>query len=237
MRAMRLNKAGQYDFERMVERLRAGEPAKQPGQILADQYSVEPLAFDLDVREGGFKSRFEMGEHLVEVLKPIDRSLFVGDRGFWDWLALQWFDDFCPTKADGTRKTPSAAANYLMSEDYKRRYRHAVYVSWQLVQLHGDNAKFLLFKEPSVRGELTEQFMARQFYLSCDGVIGAARALYWDEGNQRLKKGAGSKSYGSSRRLVAWLQQIEVTYDLYSMTAEQCIELIPAEFKRFLPSN
>ena len=234
MKAMRLNKAGQNDFERMIEAMREDQPAKDPGRILNDHYAVEALPFDIEVRDGGFKSRFEMGQHLVEVLSKLDRSSFISDRGFWDWLALLWFDDLCPVKADGTRNKPSATPNYVMSEDYKRRYRHAIFMTWQLVDMHGDNVEFMLFKEPWVRGELTEQFMARQYYVSCNGVIGAAKLLYWDEGLGKLKKGAGSKSFGSSRRLVAWLQQIEVTYDLFSINAEQLIDLIPNEFKRFL---
>jgi hypothetical protein len=234
MKAKRLNRAGRREFERMVEAMRSEQPTKAPIQILNDTYAVEDLPFELEVAEPGFKSRFEMGQHLVDILANVDRSEFLGDHGFWDWLALYWFDDFCPKKADGSRKKPSATPNYVMSEDYKRRYRHAVYVTWQLVEMHGDNAKFMLFKEPDVRGELTEQFMARQYYLSCGGVIRAAQRLYWDAEVGKLKKGAGSKSFGSSRRLVAWLQQIEVTYDLFSMDAEQLLELIPNEFKRFL---
>lgn len=234
MKAMRLNKAGRREFERMVESMRSEQPAKEPMQILNDAYAVEELPFELEICEPGFKSRFEMGQHLVGALANVDRSTFLGDPGFWDWLALYWFDDLCPKKADDSRKKPSATPNYVMSEDYKRRYRHAIYVTWQLVEMHGDNAEFMLFKEPAVRGELTEQFMARQFYLSCDGVIQAAQRLYWDADLGRLKKGAGSKSFGSSRRLVAWLQQIEVTYDLFSMNADQLLALIPTEFNKFL---
>jgi len=121
-----------------------------------------------------------------------------------------------------------------MSEDYKRRYRHAIYVTWQLVQSHGENAKFMLFKEPSIRGEITEQFMARQYYLSCDGVIEAAKKIYWDDEVGALKRGSGGKSRGSPRRFIAWLQQIEVTYDLFSLSGEQLLRLIPTEFQRFL---
>ena len=33
-----------------------------------------------------------------------------------------------------------------MSDDYKRRYRHAVFITWQLVDMHGENAEFMLFK-------------------------------------------------------------------------------------------
>lgn len=234
MRAMRLNKAGRLDFERMVQAIRSGETGKAPKGILDDQLAVEPLSFELDIREGGFSSRYEMGCHLVEALASVERSEFMSDRGFWDWLALLWFDDFCPVKADGSRKKPSASCSYVMSEDYKRRYRHAVYVTWQLVDMHGTNAEPLLYKEPPVRGELTEQLMARQFYLSCGGLIGAVRKLYWDDSSGKLKKGAGGKSAGSARRLAAWLQQIEVTYDIFSLSDNDLVELVPPEFKRFL---
>jgi len=233
MKACRLNRAGQREFERIIEGMRTDQFSKSPEHLLQDDLSVEGLDFEADVKEGHFSSRYEIGEHLVEVLTGVDRSLFIGDRGFWDWLALQWFDDLCPIKANGERK-PSEAASYVMSEDYKRRYRHAVYVTWQLVETHGENARFLLFKEPSVRGELTEQLMARQYYLSCRGLIEAVKELYWDESAGSLKKGAGGKGAGSPRRLVGWLQQIEVTFDLYSMTSDQLLALIPDEFARFL---
>jgi len=233
MKAQKLRSAGQRDFERMVEQMRIGELSKSPAHLLQDQLAVEKLGFDVEVKEGGFSSRQEMGEHLVAALAGVDRALFIGDRGFWDWLALQWFDDLCPVKASGERK-PSEAASYVMSEDYKRRYRHAVYVTWQLVETHGENARFLLFKEPSVRGELTEQLMARQYYLSCCGLIEAVKRLYWDESTGSLKRGAGGKGAGSPRRLVGWLQQIEVTFDLHSMSADQLLALIPDEFGKFL---
>ena len=107
MKAMRLNKAGRRDFERMVEAMRSEQPAKDPTQILSDSYAIEDLPFDLEVRAGGFESRFEMGQHLVDVLSDHKRSDFIGDRGFWDWLALQWFDDLCPKQADGSEKSPA----------------------------------------------------------------------------------------------------------------------------------
>lgn len=235
MKALSLNKAGRGRFERVVERLRAGETVTNPQSVLEDGTFVEELPFELEVREGGFASRFEMGQHLVTALADVDKTTFIGERGFWDWLALRWFDDFCPVLRDGSRKKPRETASYLMSEDYNRRYRHAVYVTWQLVDIHGENARPLLFKEPSVRGELTEQLMARQLYLSCRGVIEGVRKLYWDDSAARLKKGAAGKSSGSARRLASWLQQLEVTYDLFTMTGDQLIDLIPREFQKFVP--
>ena len=99
---------------------------------------------------------------------------------------------------------------------------------------YGESARFLVSKELSVRGELIEQMMSRQYYLSCRGVIEGASLLYWDEERKTFKKGCTTQnSKGSVHRLVSWLQQIELTYDVYSLTSEQLLELMPAEFERF----
>ena len=233
MKARMLNKSGQRDFSRMIDGIRAGQPTKLPSHIINDPYAVEDLDFEVEVSAGGFVSRYEIGEHLVEALADVERSRFISNRGFWDWLALQWFDDLCPLKADGTRK-PSEVASYVMSDVYNRRYRHAVYVTWQLVDTHRENARVLLFKKPSVRGELTEQLMARQYYLSSSGLIEAAKQLYWDDRSESFKKGAAGKGSGSVRRLIKWLQQIEVNYDLFTISAERLLELAPPEFQKFL---
>lgn len=58
----------------------------------------------------------------------------------------------------------------------------------QLVKQHGDDAHLMLCKEPSTRGEITEQMMARQELLSSKGVVSLASQLYFDDKNQVFKK-------------------------------------------------
>jgi hypothetical protein len=76
--------------------------------------------------------------------------------------------------------------------------------------------------------------MARQYFLSCNGVIETASKLYYDEKNQTFKRGAsGRKSPGCVYRYVNWLQQLEVNYDLFSMKDDDFFKLMPSEFDRF----
>ncbi|WP_370298327.1 hypothetical protein, partial [Pontibacterium sp.] len=136
-------------------------------------------------------------------------------------------------KADGSRN-PSKSYNYILSQDYKHRPRHSVFTTWQLVEKYDRDSWFLLSKGLHVRGELIEQLMARQYFLSCDGLIRAASQLYFDSDRKTFKRGAsGRTSPGCVYRYVNWLKQIEINYDLFSMSADDFLSLMPAEFDRF----
>jgi hypothetical protein len=62
---------------------------------------------------------------------------------------------------------------------------------------------------------------------------GTARALYFDEKTGRLKRGAGGKAGGSPRRLARVRQQLDVTWDLFDLTVERMLAILPNEFNRF----
>lgn len=158
---------------------------------------------------------------------------YMGDVGFWSWFSLLWFDQLCPVKKDGTRN-PSREYNYILSRKYNHRPRHAIYMTWQLVDQYGADSRFMLSKEPSTRGEITEQMMARQEILSSDGVMRLASYLYFDMHSGTFKKGAASRtSAGCVNRYVAWLQQIQLTFDIFSISRDELAELLPPEFDRF----
>ena len=233
MKIRKLNKSGIKEFERFIESLRNGGLQNTPDYLLTDPATSESLEWDLDLDENLFVNRYELGVYLSEKLKDMDVQKLMGDSGFWSSLALFWFDQLCQTKADGSRK-PSMVYNYILSENYNHRPRHSIFTTWQLVNLYGENSHFLLSRELPVRGELIEQLMARQYFLSCDGVMRAASKLYYDKQRKTFKKGsAGRTSAGCVYRFVNWLQQLEVNYDLFSISKADLIDLMPKEFDRF----
>ena len=233
MKLRRLNDDGMFQFERFVDDLRSEVPASVPMSLLGDAETSEAIPLDIDFQPRDYPTRYELGAHLVEVLKSHDTQAVIGDRGFWSWIALLIFDQLCPAKQDGTRNA-QMSYSYVMSNKWKHRPRHAVFTTWQLVAQYGEDSRFLLSKELPVRGELIEQLMARQYFFGCEGVIRLASRLYYDEERKTFKVGsAGRKSAGCVYRYVGWLQQLEVNYDLYSMREEHLLEILPAEFDRF----
>lgn len=229
----KLNQHGMNEFSRFIIELRNGGKQNTPTGLLdSDESSVES-EIQLELDEQIFESRYELGDYLLAKIDAEQAQLVIGDAGFWSALALYWFDQLCPPSADGTRK-PSMPYNYVLSEDYKHRYRHSVFMTWQLVSAFGEDARFLLSKNLSVRGELIEQLMARQYYLGCEGVMRAASQIYFDNETKSFKKGsAGRTSPGCVSRFVIWLQQLEINYDLFTMNRDDLIQLMPKEFDRF----
>jgi hypothetical protein len=103
-----------------------------------------------------------------------------------------------------------------------------------LVDQYGETALFLLSKKPQERGELIEQLAARQYLISCRGVIEAAKELYYDSERKTFKRGAASrKRQGNISRYVAYLQQLDLTYDLGTIDSDALLEMLPNEYSAF----
>lgn len=233
MKVRRLNSVGLAEFSSYIDKLSKGVSSNLPVYLLDDDRTSDDISFQVIVENKKFISRYEMGVYLCELLSDENLQSYIGDAGFWSWFALFWFDQLCSKDTAGNFK-PSRVYNYVLSESYYHRPRHAVYITWQLVQRYGEDARFLLCKAMNVRGELTEQLMGRQGILSSRGVMELASELYFDYEAGNFKKGATSrKSAGCVTRYVAWLQQLELTYDLYSISKADLLEILPTEFKRF----
>lgn len=232
MKIRKLTTTGLSEFRHFIQNLRDGQTLQTPMYLLDSDEHSEAVELDLNVKQEAFASRYEMGEYLVTLFKEQRIHPFIGDSGFWSWLALLWFDQLCPSS--NGKRNPSKEYNYILSPEYNHRPRHAIYMTWQLVSHYGHDALFLLGKEMSTRGELTEQMMARQENLSSEGVIRLASTLYLNPETRIFKRGAASRtSAGCIARYIRWLDQLRLTYDLFSITKAELEELLPAEFERF----
>lgn len=231
----KLNEHGLDEFSQFINSLRQGARQNTPIGLLTSEASSEPLSISLELDNNKtFTNRYELGVYLTEKFDVVNIQPLIGDNGFWSALALLWFDQLCPEKPDGSRK-PSMVYNYVMSNNYNHRPRHAIFTTWLLVDRYKEDARFLLSKELSVRGELIEQIMARQYYMGCEGVIRTASKLYYDTDRKTFKRGAaGRSSPGCVARFINWLQQLEVNYDLFSMSDNDLFGLMPKEFDRFM---
>jgi hypothetical protein len=232
MKLRRLNEKGISEFSNFINNLRSGAAQNTPDYLLEDDASSEAVPLDIHIADQSFSSRYEMGQYLAQLFAHHNIQPYMGDTGFWSWIALLWFNQLCPVK-DGTNK-PNKDYNYVLSKKYTHRPRHAIYMTWQLVSRYGSDAEFLLCKEMDTRGEITEQMMARQTNLSSEAVMQLASELYFDPATGTFKRGAAArKSAGCVSRYIAWLDQLKVNYDLYLMTKDELKGLLPPEFGRF----
>ena len=59
------------------------------------------------------------------------------------------------------------------------------------------------------------------------------RELYWDPSRGRTKRGSGGKDPGSPRRLMDYLHQLELNYDLRSISTDRLLSFLPEEFDKY----
>lgn len=230
----KLNEDGLHAFDQYIQDLRNGGTTDTPKHLLTDVRYSESLDFDIVLEQQEFETRYALGEYLKSALDEVKIQSMLGDPGFWSWLALYWFDQLCPPGKDNSRK-PSQSYNYILSTNYNHRPRHAIRTTWILVNSYGEKSFFLLSKQPNERGELIEQLAARQYFISCRGIIEAGNRLYYDPDRKTFKRGATSrKRKGNIRRFINYLQQLDLTYDLYSLHGESIIGMLPKEYEGFL---
>ena len=231
MKVRKLNSEGVNEFLRFLAENRNGTIQNIPIYLLDDPRFSSEIGSDISIEKRVFETRYDMGVYLVNIFGKENIQPYIGDQGFWSWFSLLWFEQLCPI-VNGQRKM-SKEYNYVLSKNYNHRPRHAIYMTWQLVNKYGSDAKFMLSKEPATRGEIIEQMMARQEILASEGVMRLASALYSDEDHGFKKGSASRKSAGCVSRYVNWLQQLQVTFDIFSTNYQQLESLLPAEFNRF----
>ena len=207
-------------------------PTKAPPiEKLGNQpWSVE-FTPHIEVENLSVTTRMELGKYLTDLFEAnnVHRKDILGIPGLWSWLALLWFDYLCPLK-DGSRKVLEPS-KYVCSSHYTDYYRHLVAAPYDLFCLHGENSRLFLHTGLNVHGDFIEQYASRQKIITNKPLIELLDHLYWDSQLNCPKRGAQNrKRAGNFRRLQSFIKQIELTYDLHAMSADEIAELLPAEY-------
>lgn len=234
-----LTEPGLNRASEILSTLRSGEERRVPEWFLEDpELTFRAGARLKELKGQGVRNRWELALWLSRDLS-LDSA---GDVALlpppvWSWLAMRLLDILAPVGNRG--RTVREDARYLLQAgDYRKTYRHLLAGPYFLFRAHADNPsaiRGLLATGPDAPGEVYEQLASRKFLVTSRAVVTVATALYLDPATGKLRRGAGGAGAGSPRRLSDVLQQFDKTYDMQNMTPEVLLELLPQEFRRFLP--
>ncbi len=242
MQVRRLNATGLAQFKSFLEECRTSDSAPAiPEEILTSRSTSSGLNVTIHIDPPSpHISKSELTKYVFEVLTLLRTGHSYGAKGMWSWLGLYLFDLLCPVDRQPGVRNVRSDWYYVFQPDeapqnYQVYYRHLLYTPYHVYRSFGDTAgRSLLTGGPSTGGDMIEQIAARQAYISCRPVLEALDHLYYEvdeEGGGRLKRGATSRERdGSVRRFVTFLQQIDSTYDLYGMSSQSVLGLLPSEF-------
>jgi hypothetical protein len=231
----RLNARGIEVFAAYLRSIRAGEEFQSnPALLFVDEYSA-PVVPRIEIAAKRFPRKMDAASYLATLLETIESPALSADVGLWSWLALYYFDQLSPVGADGKRR-PRENYHYIPGTERRGRDRHLLANPYRLYRMHGEHARVLLYPAVHQHGQFVYDLGYRRDFLTNRGLIEAIDALYWNARSKRPKRGAASDRPGSLRRLIAVLQQLELNYDLYGMSSDEILALLPSEFDAWRPA-
>lgn len=234
MRLRRLQNEGIEQFEDYLSTLTTEYPDDFPEDLLQDPALARLVEPNIDVETIGFETRFDVGEYLF---RKLDGILNIDtDKKLWTWLALFYFRELCPEDTFGRRKPNEMARWILEIANFRTYYRHLLSGPFNIYRAYRDEpdaALALLCTRPDQISDVVEQLSSRQELVTNRSVVRAATHLYVDKASGKLKTHAPGKGPGSARRLADVVNQFDLTYDLYSMTTDEILDTLPAEFDYF----
>lgn len=233
-----LNEFGIEVFRKEIIEIKSGLKSNLSTDLLISEDFSKEIPENIIIEEETFLSKKELIFYLHNRLEKITTQDKYYDLGLWSWLSVFFFDSICPKENDGKRN-PGAIDRYILNVDHwGRYYRHLLAAPTRIYEELGDLSEIYLTGHSSTHGDLFEQLASRQEIATNPGVISAATILYWDEGSEKIKRGARSKKGGGILRRFTRdiIPQFQMTYDLNSMDGNEIIELLPSEFDPWLKS-
>ncbi len=234
----RFNSTGIIAFQNLLQNIRDGMIVRSPLEIIDDSTFIERVNNNLEITIQLFQTRHDMASYINSVLVKSLIKDDLMDVGLWSWLSAVYIDSVCPPDDVGQRN-PEKDYRHIPSNDWRNFYRHLIRGPVRILRLFIENpetAAIVLCQHPASPGDFVEQLAARQERITNTSIIAAANKLYYDKKSKKPKKGASANWHkpGTLRRFTSLLDQLDLTYDLYSMTEDELINILPNEFRLFI---
>lgn len=221
-------------FRQFLSIARNDSTLSVPSELLKDSRLTQIVAPELSVEPRQMITKSDAATYLRHVLEPIsDRDVAV-NAGLWTWLALFYFDEVCPTR-NGQRTVKNDYHYVFEPKNSRHFYRHLLFVSWRVAQVAPVHNRVFLYSPLATLDGITTEVMKRLFLTRIPCIFEVLDRLYWDEDRGRVRAGVVSRPAkpGDLRyRLPIRIRQLERTYDLLSLNADQLIELLGSEFEK-----
>jgi len=185
-----------------------------------------------------FDSRLEIGQYLNDLfnLKGIERKQLCikGMEDFWTWLSYIWFDQIT-----NNQEYVKRSERYICTQSWNRYYVHIIAGAYYLYSVLGkERAKLFLNSPPHIISDFNDHLACYQYIVNYKNLLDVAIELYWNKNQNKPKTAAtSSEKPGNVRRYSIFVSQLELTYDVYNMSKDKILYLLPQEFKEWKNSN
>lgn len=232
MKLRRFTADGTEAFREFLEKCRAEPDMPLPLELLEHRGFTEVVTPEIQVATEHFETKGEAAQYFSMVLKPLSAAEVSKDSGLWTWLTLLFFDSVCPV--ENRRRIVRNDYRYIFEPNNMRHhYRHLLFVAWRVLQLAPTHNRLFLRSRMNTLDKMTSEVMQRLYLTRIPCMFEVLDRIYWDDSKGRPRTGITRSVVTPgdlTHRLPLRIRQLEKTYDLMSLTADQLIELLGDEF-------
>jgi hypothetical protein len=244
-----MNRKGIAEAKLYLSKLRAGQvDSPFPSHALSDAEYAEVLEPATGIEARSFSNRREAGHYLSERLAHFPIAEVRQNWGLWSWLGMFYFEQLVGKDENGNPqlgRNPDVAFvidPHAGGRGDRRYFAHRLLLAYETFTLHEENAWFMLNQPVNSVGQFADRLIGKPIAFRSPGIVKLAHLLYTDPLTRNTKRGFGGggqnqRSPGNLMRFIDVLDQLYMTYDVYGMTAEELMKLLPAEFARWLPQE
>ena len=203
-------------------------------ELLEDDALTQHVTPECKSNDTTLVQKRDAAHHLHQMLSPLPESMVAKDAGLWTWLTLRYFDSVCPI-VDGKRSVKNDYYYIFEPNNMRHFYRHLLFVSWHIMRIAPDHNRLMLDTPLSILDKVTTEITKRLYLTRIPCIFKVLDHVYWDPQRKGPRKGITPnkpKRGDLPHRFPTRMQQLEKTYDLQSVTAEQLIDLLGDEFIR-----
>ena len=240
MQLRRFNPSGIAAFRQFFAASREDASTAVPVDLLESDEHTSVLTPEIEIEPQDFKIKRDAADYFHERLTTIAADQLVNDSGLWTWLSLFYFEQICPTVA-GKRKVRNDYTYVFvpksMRDTYRHTYRHILFTCWNVLRVSPTYNQLFLHSRIDQLDKYNSEVFKRLYLTRIPCVFEVLERLYWDQATAQPKKGIVSPTKvvagNLMHRLPIRIRQLEKTYDLQSLTADQLIELLGSEFRHY----
>lgn len=214
-------------------------------RLLFDDTTSEYMPNAPQVERHKFVTRRDAAEY-IDTFKPAIDEQVIDDWAFWSWLGMYHFHDiiFSEERQDkfaisasgkGTTETETIVVAPKSSDVRRNSYRHYLRSSWLINKKYRDQCAILLDQDIMTLPVITRLILNSLRVFNSVGVVPLILELYTE--NNEQKKGFSAAKPGNIYRFLHVLEQLECTYDVYGMSSEALMNILPPEFDQWKPQQ
>jgi len=226
------NADGIEAFRAFLAECRDKPNTRVPTELLEDYRLTQLVVPPVEIEKRRLVKKADAATYLAKVLEQIPETHVANNVGLWAWLTLFFFDDVCPT-ANGTRAVKNDYCYIYEPRNSRHFYRHLLFVPWRILRIAPKHHRLFLTSPVATLDTVTTEVMKRLYLTRIPCIFEVLDRLYWHDTLGKPRKGIVGQQVRPgdlSHRLPLRIRQLEKTYDLMSLSADQLLELLGDEF-------